>query len=226
MKQNSSVTILKVFMVVVTAIILAMAAFGVGVGVGVAIPKAAALPAPAADLERAPSASPGAGVATPAAPRPALGLTPETAKAPTVPAAKKSSKSDKSELDTKLFNEALKLLNSQFYGEVPQGKDLTYDALRGFVGQLGDPHTAFLDPDQAAAFNSDMEGQFEGIGARVDKAEKGGVEIKYLFAGQPAEKAGVRVGDVIKAVDGKDVTQLDLNEAISLIRGPRDTKSC
>jgi len=224
MKQNSSVTILKVFMVVVTAIIIAMAAFGVGVGVGVAIPKAAALPAPSADLERAPSASPNEALMTPAAPRPTLGLTPEPAKVPTVPAAKKSSKSDKSELDTKLFNEALKLLNSQFYGEVPQGKDLTYDALRGFVSQLGDPHTAFLDPDQAAAFNSDIEGQFEGIGARVDKAEKGGVEIKYLFAGQPAEKAGVRVGDVIKAVDGKDVTQLDLNEAISLIRGPRDTQ--
>ena len=221
MKQNSSVTILKAFMVVVTAVIIALAAFGVGVGVGVAIPQAAALPAPAVESERAPAASPGV---TPAAPRATLGLTPESAKAPTVPAPKTSSKNGKSELDTKLFNEALKLLNSQFYGDVPQGKDLTYDALRGFVNQLGDPHTAFLDPEQAAAFNSDMEGQFEGIGARVDKAEKGGVEIRYLFAEQPAEKAGVRVGDVIKAVDGKDVTQLDLNEAISLIRGPRDTK--
>ena len=192
MKQNSSVTILKVFMVVVTAIIIAMAAFGVGVGVGVAIPKAAALPAPAAELERAPSASPDEAIATPAAPRPTLGLTPEPAKAPTVPAAKNSSKNDKSELDTKLFNEALKLLNTQFYGDVPQGKDVTYDAIRGFVDQLGDQHTAFLDPEQAAAFNSDIEGQFEGIGARVDKAEKGGVEIKYLFAEQPAEKAGCR----------------------------------
>jgi len=220
MKQNSSVTILKVFMVVVTAIIIATAAFGVGVGVGVAIPKAAALPAPAAELEQAPSASPGETLLTPTAPRPTLALTPM----PTTAAAKTPSKSDKSELDTKLFGEALKLLNSQFYGDVPQGKALTYEALRGFVNQLGDPHTAFLDPEQAAAFNSDMEGHFEGIGARVDKAEKGGVEIKYLFAEQPAEKAGIRVGDVITAVDGKDVTQLDLNKAISLIRGPRDTK--
>ena len=162
MKQNSSVTILKAFMVVVTAVIIALAAFGVGVGVGVAIPQAAALPAPAVESERAPDASPGV---TPAAPRATLGLTPESAKAPTVPAPKTSSKNGKSELDTKLFNEALKLLNSQFYGDVPQGKDLTYDALRGFVNQLGDPHTAFLDPEQAAAFNSDMEGQFEGIGA-------------------------------------------------------------
>ena len=62
-------------------------------------------------------------------------------------------------------------------------------------------------------FNTDIQGQFEGIGARVDKEEGGGVEIKYLFAEQPAEKAGLRVGDVITAVDGKDVTRLDLNEA-------------
>jgi carboxyl-terminal processing protease len=224
MKQNSSVTILKVFMVVVTAIIIATAAFGVGMGVGVAIPKAAALPAPAAELEQAPSASPAETLMTPAAPRPTLGLTPEPAKAPTVPAAKKSSKSDNSVLDTKLFNEALKLLQGQFYGDVPQGEDLTYAALRGLVDQLGDPHTAFLDPAQAVQFNSVIEGRFEGIGAGVEKAEKGGVAIKYLYAEQPAEKAGVRVGDVITAVDGKDVTKIDLNDAIALIRGPRDTQ--
>lgn len=222
MKQSSSITLLKVFMVAVTAIMIAVAAFSLGMGVGVATSKTAALPpAPATQLEQAP---PSEAVATPAAPRPTRALAPDPTKPVTVPAAKNSSKGDKTELDTKLFNETLKLLRDQFYGDLPQGEDLTYEALRGFVNQLGDPHTAFLDPKQAAQFNSDMQGQFEGIGARVDKAENGGVEIKYLFAEQPAEKAGVRVGDVIMAVDAKDVTQLDLNEAISLIRGPRDTK--
>ena len=222
MKQNSSITFLKVFMVAVTATIIAVAAFSLGMGVGVATSKTAALPpAPATQLEQAP---PSAAIATPAAPRLPRALTPDPTKPVTVPTAKNPSKGDKTELDTKLFNETLKLLRDQFYGDLPQGEDLTYEALRGFVNQLGDPHTAFLDPEQAAQFNSDMQGQFEGIGARVDKAENGGVEIKYLFAEQPAEKAGVRVGDVIMAVDAKDVTQLDLNEAISLIRGPRDTK--
>jgi carboxyl-terminal processing protease len=209
-------------MMAVTAIMIAVAAFSLGMGVGVATSKTAALPpAPATQLEQAP---PSEAVATPAVPRPTRALTPDPTKPAMVPAAKNPSKGDKTELDTKLFNETLKLLRDQFYGDIPQGEDLTYEALRGFVNQLGDPHTAFLDPEQAAQFNSDMQGQFEGIGARVDKAENGGVEIKYLFAEQPAEKAGVRVGDVIMAVDAKDVTQLDLNEAISLIRGPRDTK--
>ena len=129
-----------------------------------------------------------------------------------------------SKLDVELFNEALKLLQEQYYGDIPQGEALTYAVLRGFVAQLGDPHTAFLDPKQAAMFNSDIEGRFEGIGARVDTAEGGGVELKYLFAEQPAEKAGLQVGDVIIAVDGKDVTKMELNDAITLIRGPRDTE--
>ncbi len=127
-------------------------------------------------------------------------------------------------LDVALFNEAWSLLQKQFYGPLPEGKQVTYDAIKGTVDRLGDPHTAFVDPKEAALLNSDMEGAFEGIGARVDLAEGGGVEIKYLFSGQPAEKAGLSVGDVILAVDGKDVTKLGLTEAITLIRGPRGTQ--
>ena len=210
MKQNSSTTFLKVFMVAVTATIIAVAALA----------WAWAWVWPRARPPRSPC--PGDAVGTSAAqrshrdpggPAPARALTPDPTKPVTVPTAKNPSKGDKTELDTKLFNETLKLLRDQFYGDLPQGEDLTYEALRGFVNQLGDPHTAFLDPEQAAQFNSDIQGQFEGIGARVDKAENGGVEIKYLFAEQPAEKAGVRVGDMIMAVDAKDLTQLDLNEA-------------
>jgi carboxyl-terminal processing protease len=126
-------------------------------------------------------------------------------------------------LDDKLFNQAWDLLQKQFYGNLPEGPEITYDAIRGVVDRLDDPHTAFADPNEAALLNADMEGQFEGIGARVDLAEAGGVEVKYLFANQPAEKAGVQVGDVIVAVDGKDVTKLGLTEAISLIRGARGT---
>jgi carboxyl-terminal processing protease len=124
-------------------------------------------------------------------------------------------------LDAALFNEAWELLKKQFYGNLPEGEQITHDAIKGVVDRLGDSHTAFVDPEEAALLNADMEGHFEGIGARVDLAEGGGVEIKYLFAEQPAEKAGLEVGDVIVAVDGKSVTGLGLTEAITLIRGPR-----
>ncbi len=92
------------------------------------------------------------------------------------------------------------------------------------MASLGDRHTSFLDPEQAEISNTELQGEFEGIGAQVDLAPGGGVEIKHLFANQPAQKAGLLVGDVVLMVDGRDVTQMDLSEAVSLIRGPRGTK--
>jgi carboxyl-terminal processing protease len=102
---------------------------------------------------------------------------------------------------------------------------VTYDAIRGIVDRLGDQYTAFVDPKAAAMFNSDLQGQFEGIGAQVELVEGGGVRLKYLFPNQPAEKAGLQAGDVIVAVDSKDITKLTLLEAIALIRGPSNTKA-
>ena len=226
MQQNRSTTIVKVFAVAVATLILALACFGVGLGVGAMRPQAAAsLPAPAATprIETAP-VSPSDNSSEAPGKAPTSPPSPDAAPTPTEVPAQEGKAAGASELDVKLFNEALKLLKDQYYGDLPQGEELTYEVFRGLVGRLGDPHTAFLDPKQAAMFNSDIEGRFEGIGARVDTAQDGGVELKYLFAEQPAEKAGLLVGDVIIAVDGKDVTKIDLNDAISLIRGPRDTK--
>ncbi len=101
---------------------------------------------------------------------------------------------------------------------------MTYAAIRGIVNSLGDKHTAFLDPQQAESFNTSIEGQFEGIGAAVDTAEGGGVKIIHLYPNQPAQKGGLQEGDVIVKVDGKDVTNTDLNDAVAMIRGPRGTK--
>ena len=98
-------------------------------------------------------------------------------------------------------------------GTCPRAKELTYDAIQGVVDRLGDPHTAFLDPQHAAIMNSNMEGHFEGIGASVETADGGGVRITYVYARQPAEQAGLQPGDVILTVNGKSVTRLDLTEA-------------
>ncbi len=127
-------------------------------------------------------------------------------------------------LDLEFFHEAYSLLQKQFYGDLPQGEAVTYDAIRGVIDRLGDPHTAFMDPAGAALANADIEGRFEGIGCRVELAEDGGVLISYLFAGQPAQQAGLLVGDVVTSVNGKDVTHLSLTEGTALIRGPHGSR--
>jgi len=194
MRNHTLTALLKLFVALVAAAILMLAAFGIGLSVGVHSFDNHSLPVSSAT--------------------PALGKTQMT---PNRPDALESG------LDLALFDEVWRLLQDQFYGELPEGKEVTYEVIRGFLERLGDPHTTFADPKQAALFNADLEGHFEGIGARVDEAEGGGVLLKYIFPDQPAQRAGLRAGDVIIAVDGQDVTKLPLLEAISMIRGPRGT---
>jgi len=240
MRQYSlSVSLVKLFIGLVVALILVTTAFGAGYSAGVA--SAVARSAPAAAVQAAPTAAPAAPAIAPTAegptepprtssPAPATPVAP-TAPMPSAtptPAPRPSPAAvagrDEDPVDEALIREVWGILQKQFYGDLPQGKEVTYNAIRGIVERLGDQHTAFVDPKSAALFNSDMEGSFEGIGAQVELAEGGGVRLRYLFPNQPAEKAGLRPGDVIIAVDGKDITKLSLLEAISLIRGPRDTR--
>ena len=105
-------------------------------------------------------------------------------------------------------------------GSMPAPDQLAYVAADGVIASLGDAHTSLLPPAWADQFRIDLTSSFEGIGATVNEAPDGGVLIVRTFAGSPAESAGLIADDVIIAVDGKDVTQLTLDEAVGMIRGP------
>jgi carboxyl-terminal processing protease len=127
--------------------------------------------------------------------------------------------------DFDLFWEAMDLVYRDFYGEIPDPKEITYNAIRGVVNELGDPNTSFLTPEEAAFFRSSMEGSFEGIGARVEwDAERDTVRIVEPFENQPAWRAGIKRGDLVISVDGEEIVGTDLTEAIAKIRGPKDTE--
>ncbi len=124
----------------------------------------------------------------------------------------------------RVFWEAWRALQQDYYGELPSNQEMTYGAIRGVLELLDDENTTFLDPQSAEFFSVDLTGTFEGIGARVDLAPGGGVLIVEPFEGQPAYEAGIQRGDIIVEVDGQDVTDLPLSDAIQLIRGPKGTK--
>ena len=109
----------------------------------------------------------------------------------------------------------------QDLGTLPDTDRLTYGAINGVMFRLDDDYTFLRDPEQARFFNEGLSGSFEGIGARVAEAEGGGVRITEPFEGQPAWNAGIRRDDVILAVDGQDITDTALSDAITLIRGPK-----
>jgi carboxyl-terminal processing protease len=124
-----------------------------------------------------------------------------------------------------IFWEAWRLIEDQFYTEEPlNAQSMTYGAVRGMIASLGDPHTAFLTPEQADLFRDDLEGKFGGIGVTVSLTDEGQLRVVRPIPGAPGELAGLQPGDLILEVDGQLITGMDLGQAISLIRGPKDTE--
>lgn len=108
---------------------------------------------------------------------------------------------DKSKLDTQ------KMLNG---------------AIEGMVQSVGDPFTMYLPPTQNSSFKQGLSGQFSGIGAELGLNGKQLIVIAPL-TGSPSEKAGIKAGDAIMAVDGQSTSGWDLNMAVSKIRGQKGT---
>jgi carboxyl-terminal processing protease len=98
---------------------------------------------------------------------------------------------------------------------------MVYGAIQGMLSTLDDEgHTRFLSPDEVKLEQSNLQGRFEGIGAEVG-TRNGRPTIVAPIEGSPAERAGIRSGDVIVRVDGQDVSGLTLTEIVSRIRGPK-----
>ena len=123
----------------------------------------------------------------------------------------------------RIFWEAWGILKRDFYGEVPDAQEMTYSAIQGVIDSLDDQYTAFLEPEVAAIVREDMSGSFEGIGAVVNMTEEGRLEIVRTFKDKPADRAGLRSGDIVLAVDGTSIEDMSIFEAIALIRGPAGT---
>ncbi len=101
--------------------------------------------------------------------------------------------------------------------------NLTYGAIRGMLAALGDTgHTDFLTPQQAAALSTELSGQFAGIGVELTLVGNR-FTVQSVFDGSPAQKAGLRAGDEILQVDGKNVTSESLDELSTQIRGKPGT---
>ncbi len=98
-----------------------------------------------------------------------------------------------------------------------------YGAIKGLVASLNDPYTFFLTPEENQQSKKDLQGKFEGIGAQLGLKNNQVVVIAPL-KNSPAEKAGVKAGDLILKVDEKSTKDWTLNETVSKIRGPKGTK--
>ena len=98
-------------------------------------------------------------------------------------------------------------------------KKLLDGAVKGFVDGLEDPYTVYMTSDESFEFQQSLNGELEGIGALLEmKDEK--LTIVTPLKDSPAEKAGLKPGDIIIAIDGNDADSMTLYDAVSKIRGP------
>jgi carboxyl-terminal processing protease len=122
--------------------------------------------------------------------------------------------------DLALLDQAWKVIDRSYVDRSALGaRRMTYGALAGMVNALGDTgHTVFLTPEMVEQERTLAQGRLAGIGAEVQM--KGGeVVVVAPMDGSPAQKAGLRSGDVIVKVDGKPVAGLGLQQVVDRIRG-------
>lgn len=100
---------------------------------------------------------------------------------------------------------------------------LIQGAIKGFVKEIGDKYSVYFPAPDADSFNDSLEGSFEGIGAYLEDTDDG-VIVKTPIKDSPAEKAGVKAGDIIRKVNKKDVEGISINELVKLIKGKKGTE--
>ncbi|MEK7571283.1 MAG: S41 family peptidase [Patescibacteria group bacterium] len=100
---------------------------------------------------------------------------------------------------------------------------LVNGAIEGMVASLDDPYTVYLPPKQNTDFKDGMAGKFEGIGAELGTKEKQVIIVAPLD-GSPAQKAGLKSGDIIAKVNEDYITGWSINKVVDKIRGPKGTE--
>ena len=127
----------------------------------------------------------------------------------------------KNKIDTTVLDKVQSILQSKYNGNLDYQK-MSEGAAAGAVAALGDPYTVFLDEASNKELNDDLAGELSGIGIEVGQ-KNDRLTVIAPIDGTPADKAGIRAGDYIAAIDGTDSRSLTIDEAVKKIRGEKGT---
>ncbi len=127
-------------------------------------------------------------------------------------------------IDFSIFWDVWNKLQDKFVDKTKlDSQRMFYGALKGLVSSVGDSYTFFLTPTENKQSKDDLGGKFDGIGAQLGLKNSQIVIIAPL-KNSPAEKVGIKAGDIILKVDGQSTKDWTLPQAVSKIRGQKGTK--
>ena len=112
----------------------------------------------------------------------------------------------------------LESLINEEYLEEKEEDSLREGLYAGIMSGLNDPYSTYYTAEQYTELNTSNEGSYVGIGAVLQNDKDGGAKIVQLYEGGSGEQAGLKKGDVLKAIDGEDVTEKETSDIASMIR--------
>ncbi|MFC1617939.1 S41 family peptidase [Patescibacteria group bacterium] len=124
------------------------------------------------------------------------------------------------ELDFGLFWNVFDMVKDKYYAQPVDDEKLFYGAIKGMVEATDDPYSAFMDPEETKEFEEELDGTFEGIGIEI-AIKKDRLTVVAPLEGTPAKQAGLRAGDWIVKIDDELTLDMNLNDAVRRIRGPK-----
>ena len=113
------------------------------------------------------------------------------------------------------------MIDEEYLGEVSTDK-LEEGVYAGLIYGLGDVYSRYYTKDEYEQESVTTEGSYVGIGVAMQKYTAGGVQIVECYKGSTAEEAGIKVDDVITAINGEDITDTELQDVVSMIKDNED----
>jgi carboxyl-terminal processing protease len=126
-------------------------------------------------------------------------------------------------LDYSSVNQVYQSIKDNYDGKLTEAQ--LEDGLKhGLAASTNDPYTVYFTPKEAKEFNQQLNNSFSGIGAQLGQDKDKNVQVIAPIEGLPADKAGLKAGDLIVRINGTSTSGMSLDDAVSRIRGPKGTK--
>lgn len=125
------------------------------------------------------------------------------------------------DLDEALKNFA-EIVDSQYIGDIDK-KELVDETVKGFINGLGDEYSEYMTAEEWEQYQEDALGNYSGVGIVMTPDDNGYILVSSVIKESPAEKAGIKQGDIIVGVNGESILNVDSSEVSKKVKGEAGT---